>query len=92
MDPHVARHVHVEGRVQGVGFRWHTRAEARALGVTGWVKNLADGRVEVWLEGQSSSVDALVAWLRRGPSGAYVEDIEVVDTTPRHPASFELLR
>jgi acylphosphatase len=92
MDPYIARQVHVMGRVQGVGFRWHTRAEARALGVTGWVKNLADGRVEAWIEGRGSSVEALVAWLRRGPSGAYVEDVGVVDVTPRHAASFEILR
>lgn len=92
MDQHVARHVHVSGRVQGVGFRWHTRAEARALGVRGWVKNLEDGRVEAWLEGPEAAVETLIAWLRRGPSGAYVEDVDVEDTTPRHPASFELLR
>lgn len=92
MDQHVARHVHVVGRVQGVGFRWHTRAEARALGVTGWVENLADGGVEAWLEGHAASVDALITWLRRGPSGACVEDVRVVEVTPRHPANFEILR
>jgi len=92
MDQHVARHVHVAGRVQGVGFRWHTRAEARALGVTGWVKNLADGRVEAWIEGHEVSVDTLVAWLRSGPSGAYVEEVSVVETAPRQAASFEILR
>jgi acylphosphatase len=92
MAVHVARQVHVVGRVQGVGFRWHTRAEARALGVTGWVKNLADGRVEAWFEGPAASVESLVAWLRRGPSGAHVEDVEVLEATPRHPASFEILR
>jgi acylphosphatase len=92
MALNIARHVHVTGRVQGVGFRWHTRAEARALDVTGWVKNLADGRVEAWLEGRAEAVEALVAWLQRGPSGAFIEDVSVVDATPRHPGVFEILR
>jgi acylphosphatase len=92
MDPHVARHVHVEGRVQGVGFRWHTRAEARALGVTGWVKNLDDGRVEAWLEGHEASVEALIVWLRSGPSGAAVEEVSVAEVKPRHVPSFDILR
>lgn len=94
MATHVARLVHVEGRVQGVGFRWHTRAEARALGVTGWVRNLPDGRVEALLEGDEASVDALVAWLRRGPSGAAVEDVRVEEAcaAPQRSRTFEILR
>lgn len=88
----VARRVAVEGRVQGVGFRWHTRAEARALGVVGSVENLADGRVEVHAEGAAGSVEALVAWLRRGPSGAHVTAVSVEETTPKGARTFEILR
>lgn len=87
-----ARHAFVEGRVQGVGFRWHTRAEARALGLVGWVQNLADGRVEVWFEGRPDAVEALEAWLRRGPSGAHVEAVEATDVAPTRAREFELRR
>lgn len=88
----VARHVTLEGRVQGVGFRWHTRAEARALGVDGWVKNLPDGSVEVWFEGDRRAVDALLEWARRGPAGARVECVDVRDATPGALAGFEIRR
>jgi acylphosphatase len=72
----------VSGRVQGVGFRAATAWEARHLGVDGWVRNLPDGRVEVWGEGDSAAVDALVAWLRQGPPGAHVRGISVDDSAP----------
>jgi acylphosphatase len=52
------------GRVQGVGFRWYTRARARELGLVGWAKNLEDGRVEVVAEGDRAACVALLAWLR----------------------------
>lgn len=70
-------HALVSGRVQGVGFRWHTHARARELGLRGWVANLADGRVEVYAEGEASDLDALVAWLHRGPGAARVEKVDV---------------
>ncbi len=88
----VARHVFVEGRVQGVGFRWHTRAEARALGVAGVVQNLPDGRVEVWLEGPREAVAALEAWLARGPSGAHVSAVTASDGTPKRLHGFDITR
>jgi acylphosphatase len=58
--------------VQGVCFRMYTAAEARSLGVSGWVKNLPDGTVEVLAEGSTEKVMALVAWCRHGPSHATV--------------------
>jgi acylphosphatase len=67
----------VSGRVQGVGFRWHTRALARELGLSGWCANLSDGRVEVCCEGAESRVAELLAWLARGPAGARVEHVRV---------------
>lgn len=79
----IARHVLVRGRVQGVAFRHHTKHEARARGLCGWVRNLDDGRVEAWLEGGAAEVDELVAWLRRGPPAARVEEVEVDVVEPK---------
>ncbi len=70
-------HLYIGGQVQGVYFRAATRDQARMLGVTGWVRNLPDGRVEVLAEGNKDSVDALVAWCRRGPPGARVEGVDM---------------
>ena len=77
----VARHVWVRGTVQGVAFRWHTKERARELGLAGWVRNLPDGRVEVWIEGEGPAVEEMLAWLRRGPPSARVASVEVVDET-----------
>jgi acylphosphatase len=66
----------ISGMVQGVNFRYHTCEEARRLGVAGWVRNLSDGRVEVLAEGEKRRLEALVAWCRRGPRLAAVEDVE----------------
>jgi acylphosphatase len=71
--------VRVHGRVQGVWFRASTRAEAERLGVRGWVRNLSDGTVEAHLQGETRSVDEMVAWCRVGPSGASVSGVELVD-------------
>jgi acylphosphatase len=71
----VRAHVVVTGRVQGVGFRYTTIDQARSLGVHGWVRNRADGTVEVEAEGERSAVEALVRFLHRGPPGARVDDV-----------------
>ncbi len=63
-------HCFVRGRVQGVGFRVHARQGARKLGLTGWVRNLDDGRVEMVISGESDQVDKFLDWLPKGvPSG-----------------------
>ncbi|HWN83226.1 MAG TPA: acylphosphatase [Candidatus Udaeobacter sp.] len=72
----------VTGRVQGVGFRFATAREARALGVRGWVRNLPDGRVEGLAEGISSAVAALLTFCRQGPLGARVDQLQVEDLAP----------
>jgi acylphosphatase len=70
-------HVYMSGRVQGVFFRSETQDEARRLGLTGWVRNLPDGRVEAVFEGEKEKVDALIDFCRRGPTGARVTNAEV---------------
>jgi acylphosphatase len=67
----------VTGLVQGVGFRQATAAEARRLGLGGWVRNLADGRVEAVAEGRRDRVESLVAFAWRGPPAARVSQVEV---------------
>ena len=63
----------VEGRVQGVGFRYSCLNEGQRLKVSGWVRNTWAGDVEVWAEGPKEKLDALLQWLRRGPPGARVD-------------------
>jgi acylphosphatase len=70
-------HLVVSGRVQGVFYRQSTVDEARRRGLTGWVRNLPDGRVEAEAEGERREVEALVAWCRTGPPAARVEGVEV---------------
>lgn len=69
-------HVRISGRVQGVGFRWFVREEARRLGLSGWVTNLPGGAVEVRAGGETGSLDRLRRALQVGPSGAQVERVE----------------
>jgi acylphosphatase len=90
MEPRIRRRVWVSGRVQGVAFRAYTRREACAAGVDGWVRNLADGRVEAVFEGAPGAVAALVAWCRAGPSHARVEGVEVREEAPEGAAGFEV--
>jgi acylphosphatase len=71
-----AVHALVIGRVQGVTYRQATRSTARGLGLVGWVRNLPDGRVEVWGQGEDESVTRLVDWLWAGPPGAKVTGVE----------------
>jgi acylphosphatase len=71
----VARRLLISGRVQGVGFRYFVEDRALAEGVHGWVRNLADGRVEVLIEGDRESVDRVESAARRGPPAARVDDV-----------------
>jgi acylphosphatase len=72
-------HVRIHGRVQGVGFRWFAREEARRLGLSGWVTNRPGGEVEVEAGGEASSLDRLRRALEVGPTGARVERVEEVN-------------
>ncbi len=88
----IARHITVNGRVQGVGFRHYTKLKARELGVRGYVQNLADGTVEVWAEGATTAVEELVAWLAHGPPMAHVDETRVHETRPTGAEKFEVRR
>jgi acylphosphatase len=73
----VRAHVWISGRVQGVFFRAHTKELADELGLTGWVRNLPDGRVEAVFEGEEDAVKEAIEWCKRGPPLASVEKVEV---------------
>jgi acylphosphatase len=67
----VTRHLTISGRVQGVGFRYQMQRVAYELGVTGWVRNRRDGSVEAMVQGAPDAAEAMIAWTRRGPPGAF---------------------
>jgi acylphosphatase len=69
-------HILVTGRVQGVNYRGSTRAAAVKEGVSGWVRNLDDGRVEAMVEGEEIAVNRLVQFMSKGPAGAKVTGLE----------------
>jgi acylphosphatase len=76
--------------VQGVWFRGETRQRAEGLGVAGWARNCPDGSVEVVAEGSPEAVEALVAFVRRGPRRADVEGVEVSEEEPEGLGGFEV--
>jgi acylphosphatase len=80
----------VSGRVQGVWFRQSTADEAGALGVTGWVRNLPDGRVEAVFEGERGAVEQALDYARLGPPRAYVESVDVEWESPRGEHGFRV--
>ena len=86
----IARKVRVYGRVQGVFFRQWAVNQARTLGVSGWVRNAADGTVEAHLAGELAAVDAMIAAMRQGPSQARVEDLTVEAVEPEEVSGFSV--
>src|SRR5215470_1147320 len=77
-----ARRFVVRGRVQGVGFRWFVEREAHILGISGWVRNNADGSVEVLAQGSRQQLLGLRLRLRQGPRAARVDDVEEFEAKP----------
>jgi len=73
----VTRRLRISGAVQGVGFRMYMMRKARELGVAGWVRNRSDGSVEAVVQGPAEAVEAIIAWARRGPPSACVNDVRV---------------
>ncbi len=78
----IARRFYVSGRVQGVGFRYYVHDVARREGVTGYVRNLPDGRVEALVEGDFEAVTRVERAVRSGPAGARVEHVDADALTP----------
>jgi acylphosphatase len=77
----VMKHLYVAGRVQGVGFRYSMRDQARQVGVRGWCRNLADGRVEAVVCGTLGQMAAMLTWCEQGPPMAQVDDLHVLDVS-----------
>lgn len=75
----LTRHLFISGRVQAVGFRFYMQRKARELGISGWVRNRRDGRVEAVVQGSPEAVEAIIAWARRGPPSAVVSEIKVLE-------------
>jgi len=88
----VRKRVVVAGLVQGVFFRDSCRRAALEHRVAGWVRNLPDGTVEAVFEGEADRVERMVAWARRGPDRAVVEQVTVVDEQPEGLTSFRIVR
>jgi len=86
----IARRFLISGRVQGVGFRWFAQNAAIREGTVGWVTNLDDGRVEVFVEGDEDSVVRVERALRSGPPGGRVDHVSVVDDQPGNMKSFRI--
>ncbi len=85
-------HLYISGRVQGVCYRATTCDKAASLGLTGWVQNLDDGRVEALAEGPVDLIDALVEWCGRGPDMARVDEVRVIEENPtKEFSSFRVL-
>ena len=72
-------HVWIKGRVQGAFFRTYTRDAAQSIGVTGWVRNLSDGRVEAVFEGESDKVERMIEWCREGSPMSRIESVDLLE-------------
>lgn len=80
----------ISGTVQGVFFRKSTEEKAEELGVKGWVKNLPDGRVQAWAEGEESAIKEFIDWCHKGPSRSDVKDLKKESRQPQQFKSFEI--
>ena len=92
MTEPIRRRVLVSGRVQGVYYRANTRDAARERGVSGWVRNRDDGRVEAVFEGVPDDVESMIEWCHTGSPAATVEDVEVREEEPEGESEFRIRR
>jgi acylphosphatase len=81
----VQAHAYISGRVQGVNFRYYTRQHALNLGLTGWVRNVRDGRVEAIFCGKKEQVAKMLKWCEEGPPAARVDNVQVEWEQPADP-------
>lgn len=84
-------HIIIRGKVQGVFYRKSTQKKALELGLTGWVKNLKDGSVELEAEGTISKLEELASWCKEGPKNAIVKEIEIREISPKNYENFQIL-
>lgn len=80
----------VSGRVQGVSYRASTAKKAGQLGLVGWVRNLANGSVELEAEGTKPAIDALIEWCKQGPPAAQVDQVSVEELAPTGGDGFDI--
>ncbi len=83
-------HLFIAGRVQGVCYRAFTQDQAIRLGLTGWVRNMHDGRVEAVFEGEKEHIEQAILACKRGPSGARVTDVDITWESPLGKQGFEI--
>lgn len=86
----IRKRVLARGEVQGVGFRYHSRAQAQHLGLAGYARNRPDGTVELEIEGREASVLRMLHWLQTGPRYAVVTVLEVSDIVPTGESDFQI--
>jgi acylphosphatase len=84
----VTHHLHIRGRVQGVGYRASLLAMAEQLGLKGWVRNCRDGSVEAVVQGSAEAVEDLIAWARKGPPHARVDKVHATAATDENRGPF----
>ncbi len=87
-----ARHVFYEGRVQGVGFRWSAKNVARGYEVTGWIKNLPDGRVEMQVCGEVNEVDAFIEAIAESELKSHIKNVDTRVIAPFIAQGFDIVR
>jgi acylphosphatase len=85
-----ARRYFISGRVQGVGFRFFAEAAGIRSGLVGWVRNLPDGRVEIFAQGDANDLQSFERQIHRGPSGARVSTVDVSEAAPGDITGFDI--
>lgn len=90
MAERLQAHVFVSGQVQGVFYRSETQNTADKLGIEGWVRNLADGRVEAVFEGEKTAIEAMVNWCHQGSPAAQVNEVTVDYNQPQGLSGFQV--
>lgn len=83
-------HLIIKGKVQGVFFRASAKTAALALQLDGWVKNCADGSVEILVSGPDEALKKFISWCKHGPDGASVSHVAITETAPVQLSKFEI--